>query len=62
MRNTELISRHQLEELGKGHVPGHLPESFSLASILAERSVRHQEGLLSQNDWPKTTRKLIPST
>ena len=38
----------------------HLPESFSLASILAEQGVHHQEGL-SQNDWLKTTRKLIPS-
>ena len=28
----------------------HFPESFSLASILAERCVCHQEGL-NQNDW-----------
>ena len=32
----------------------HLPESFSLASILVEQGVHHQEGLLSQNDWLKT--------
>ena len=32
----------------------HLLESFSLASILAEQGVHHQEGLLSQNDWLKT--------
>ena len=29
----------------------HLPESFSLATILAEQGVHHQEGLLSQNGW-----------
>ena len=39
----------------------HLPESFSLSFILAEQGVHHQEGLLSQNDWLKTTQKLIPS-
>ena len=39
----------------------HLPESFSLAFILAEQGVHHQEELLSQNDWLKTIRKLIPS-
>ena len=33
----------------------HLPESFSLASILAEQGVHHLERLLSQNDWLKTT-------
>ena len=38
----------------------HLPECFSLASILAEQGMHHQEGL-SQNDWLRTTRKLIPS-
>ena len=38
----------------------HLPESFSLASILAEQDIHHQEGLLSQNDWLKTTWKPIP--
>ena len=40
----------------------HLPESFPLASILAEQGVHHQKEL-SQNDWLKTTHhhKLIPS-
>ena len=38
----------------------HLPESFSMASILVEQGMHHQEGL-SQNDWLKTTWKLIPS-
>ena len=42
----ELISLHQLEEFGKGqketpHVSNHLPESFFLASILAEQGVHH---------------------
>ena len=35
----------------------HLPESFSLAFILAEQGVHHQERLLSQNvakDHPET--------
>ena len=36
----------------------HFPDSFSLASILAEQGMHHQEGLLSQNDWLKTTQKL----
>ena len=27
------------------HMSNHLPESFSLASILAEQGVHHQEGL-----------------
>ena len=31
----------------------HLPESSSLASILAEQGMRHQEELLSQNDQLK---------
>ena len=35
----------------------HLPESFSLASILAEQGLHHQEGLLSQNDWLKITQR-----
>ena len=41
------------------HMSDHLPESFPLAFILAEQGVHHQEGLLSQNDWLKTTQKLI---
>ena len=45
----ELISHHQPEEFRKDqketpHVD-HLPESSSLASILAEQSMHHQEGL-----------------
>ncbi|XP_070228490.1 mitochondria-eating protein isoform X7 [Bos mutus] len=65
VRNMELISHHQMEEFGKGqrrhHMSDHLPESSSLASILAEQGLHHQERLLSQNDWLKTTWKLIPS-
>ena len=38
----------------------HLPES-SLAFVLAEQGMYHQKGLWSQNDWLKTTQKLIPS-
>ena len=49
VRNRELISLHQPEEFGKGqketHLSNHLPESFSLASILAEQGLHHQEGL-----------------
>ena len=48
VRNTKLLSHHQWEKLGKGQketrVSYHLPESFSLASILAEQSLGHQEG------------------
>ena len=48
LRNVEQISHHQSEELRKGQegTPRvcHLPESSLLASILAERRVRHQEG------------------
>ena len=48
-KNTELISHHQPEEFGKSqketHASLHLPESFSLASILAEQCLSHQEGL-----------------
>ena len=36
-----------------------LPESFSLASILAEQGLTPPGR--TQNDWLKTTRKLIPS-
>ena len=38
-----------------------LPESFSLASILAEPRCAPPERTLSQNDWLKTSQKLIPS-
>ena len=49
VRNMELINLHQPEEIGKGqketpHVRPP-PTSSSLASILAEQSMRHQEGL-----------------
>ena len=44
----------------RSKVSDHLPESCLLASILAERGMHHQEGLC-QNDWLKTTWKLIPS-
>ena len=49
VRKTRLRSHHPPEEFGKGQreTPRsfHLPESSSLASILAERCARHQEGL-----------------
>jgi len=35
----------RVQERAKGHVSDHLPESFSLASILAEQGMPHQEGL-----------------
>ena len=38
----------------------YLPKSFLLESILTEQGVYHQERL-SQDDWLKTTWKLIPS-
>ena len=49
MRNTELTSYyHQPEEQGKAkrrcHVSYHVPEAFSLASVLAEKCMSHQEG------------------
>ena len=57
----ELISLHQPDEFGKGqnetpHVRPH-PESFSLASILAEQGMHHQEELESEwlaKDDPET--------
>ena len=39
----------------------HLPESFSLASALAEQGVRHQKGL-SQNDLAKDNPETNPIT
>ena len=41
--------------------PANLPESSSLESILAERLHAPPERTLSQNDWPETTWKWIPS-
>ena len=45
----ELISLHQPEEFRKvkrrHYISNHLPESFFLASILAEQGMHHQEGL-----------------
>ena len=49
VRNMELISLHQPKSLVKvkmrHHMSNHVPESFSLASILAEQGVHHQEGV-----------------
>ena len=49
LRNTELINHHRPESSGKvkrrHHMSDHLPEAFSLASILAEQGGHHQEGL-----------------
>ena len=39
----------------------HLPESFSLASILAEQCMHHQEGLLSQKIGQKQPSPSIQS-
>ena len=45
----ELINDHQLEESGKvkrrHHMSDDLPESFSLAAILAEQCMHNKEGL-----------------
>ena len=41
--------------------PTSLPESSSLESILAEWLHAPPGRTLSQNGWPETTRKLIPS-
>ena len=47
---------------GDATCPTILPESSLLESVLAEQCVCHQDGrTLSQNDWPETTWKLIPS-
>ena len=45
------------ERLRRHHVSDHLPESFSLASILAEPGVHHQEGL-----WVRWLAKDNPET
>ena len=54
----------KVKSLGKvkrrHHMSDHLPESSSMAPILAEQCVSHQEGFLNRNDWPKTTWKLVP--
>ena len=39
------IGRVQERSKGDTNMSDHLPESFSLASILAEQGVHHQEGL-----------------
>ena len=62
--NIELISHHQPEEFGKGqketpHVRP-LPR-IPFPSIHLGWAMRAPPGkTLSQNDWPKTTQKLIP--
>ena len=59
----KLITHHQPEEFGEGqketHVSDHLPESFTLASMLAEPCARHHEGPWVSG-WPKTIWELIP--
>ena len=43
----EPLSHHQPEEFRRGrryYMSDHLPELFSLASILAEQGMHHQEG------------------
>ena len=66
VRNMELISHHQLKEFGKGQKETlcvHPPPRILLASIYLGWVMRVPPGrALSQNDWPKTTQKLIPST
>ena len=61
----ELISHHQPEEFRKGQkVTPHVqpPPRILLARIHLGGAMRALPGrALSQNDWPKTTRKLIRS-
>ena len=61
----EVTSHHQLEEFGKGqkHMLRVLPPPrIFLAGIHLGQAMRAPPGsTLSQNDWPETTRKLIPS-
>ena len=64
VRNMELTSHHQLEEFRKGQkeMPHVLPASRILADIHLGWAMRVSPGRsLSQNDWPKKTRKLILS-
>ena len=60
VRNTGTNKPPPTQSSGKvkkwHQVSQHLPESSSLASILAEQGVHHPEGLLSQKDWLKTTK------
>ena len=62
----ELISPHQLEELGKGRKETprvHPLPRVPLASIHLGSAMCVPPGkTLNWNDWPKTTRKLIPSS
>ena len=64
MRNTELISHHQLEEFGTGRKETprvRPPPRIALASIHLGLVIPVPPGrTLSHNDWPKTTQKLIP--
>ena len=65
VRNMELISHHQLGEFRKGQKVTPLvqpPPRILLAGIHLGWTKRAPPGrTLSQNDWLKTTRKLIPS-
>ena len=63
-KEQELISHHQSEEFRKGpketpHVRSS-PRILLPGILLTEQRVHHQEGLLSQNNWPKITWKVIP--
>ena len=65
VRNSELISHHQLEEFRKGQkeIPRFRPPPrILLTGIHLGWAMHASPGrILSQNDWPKTAQKLIPS-
>ena len=65
VRNTELRSHHQLEEFRKGQKETsqvRLPPRILLSGIHLGWTRHAPPGrTLSQNDWLKTTQKLIPS-
>ena len=64
VRNMELISHHQMDEFGKGQKePPHIqpPPRILLSGIHLGWTRHTRPGrTLSQNDWLKTTQKLIP--
>ena len=61
VRNLELISHHKLEEFGEGQKE--MPHVWAPPRIRLDGPHRGWTPgrTLSQNDWLKTTRKLIPS-
>ena len=67
VRNMELTSHHQLEELGKSQketpvLMSYQPSRIFLAGIYLGWGMLRPSGMtLCQNDWPETTRKLIPA-